>query len=119
MVGATSIRAAGARIRGRPPCIPARLKLAENPARCPSQVKRSIRWEEILIAVFGGVLGLVVGLVLGTAVVIAIGEGLKLAIPTGQLITYLIAAAIGGVLAAILPARRGAKTNILDAIAYE
>jgi putative ABC transport system permease protein len=83
------------------------------------QVKRSIRWEAVLIAVFGGVLGLVVGLVLGTAVVIAIGEGLKLAIPTGQLIIYLVAAAIGGVVAAILPARRGAKTNILDAISYE
>jgi putative ABC transport system permease protein len=83
------------------------------------QVKRMIRWEAILIAVFGGVLGLVVGLVLGTAVVIAIGSGLELAIPGGQLVTYLIAAGIGGVLAAILPARRGAKTNILEAIAYE
>lgn len=83
------------------------------------QVKRMIRWEALLIAVFGGLLGLVVGLVLGTAVVIAVGQGLKLAIPTGQLITYVIVAGLGGVLAAIGPARRGAKTNILEAIAYE
>jgi len=83
------------------------------------QVKRMIRWEAILIAVFGGVLGLVVGLVLGSAVVVAIGQGLELSIPAGQLITYLVAAGIGGVVAAILPARRGAKTNILEAIAYE
>lgn len=83
------------------------------------QVKRLIRWEAMLIAVFGGVLGLVVGLVLGSAVVVAIGQGLELTFPYGQLVIYLIAAALGGILAAILPARRGAKTNILDAIAYE
>lgn len=85
----------------------------------PRQVRRMVRWEAIIIAVFGGVLGLVVGLVLGTAVVLAVGQGLELAIPVGQLIVYLVAAAIGGVLAAILPARRAAKTNILEAIAYE
>jgi putative ABC transport system permease protein len=43
----------------------------------------------------------------------------KLAIPVGQLVIFLIAAAICGVLAAILPARRAAKLNVLDAIAYE
>lgn len=83
------------------------------------QVKRMIRWEAVLIAVFGGVLGNVVGVLLGIAVVLAVGQGLSLAIPNGQLITYLVAAAIGGVLAAILPARRGAKTNVLEAISYE
>lgn len=83
------------------------------------QVKRMIRWEALLIAVFGGLLGLVVGLVLGTAVVIAIGQGLKLAIPVGQLTAYLVLAGIGGVAAAVIPARRGAKTNILEAISYE
>jgi putative ABC transport system permease protein len=84
-----------------------------------TQVKRMIRWEAMLIAVFGGVLGLVVGLVLGSAVVIAVGQGLELSIPIGQLAIYVILAGLGGVLAAIGPARRGAKTNILDAIAYE
>ncbi len=78
-----------------------------------------IRWESVLIAVFGGVLGLVVGTVLGVATVAAVGQGLKIAIPTGQLITYLVVAAIGGVIAAILPSRTGAKTDVLEAIAYE
>lgn len=84
-----------------------------------TQVKRMIRWEAVLIAVFGGLLGLVVGLVLGTSVVVAVGQGLKLAIPVGQLVVYVVAAGVGGVIAAILPARRGARTNILESIAYE
>ena len=83
------------------------------------QVKRMIRWEAVLIAVFGGILGLVVGLVLGSAVVLAVGQGLELAFPVVQLAIYLVAAAAGGVLAAILPARRGARLDILEAIAYE
>ena len=83
------------------------------------QVKRMIRWESVLIAVFGGMLGLVVGVLLGMAVVVAVGEGLKLSIPARQLVFYLVAAALGGVLAAIAPARRGAKTNVLEAISYE
>jgi putative ABC transport system permease protein len=83
------------------------------------QVRRMIRWEAVLIALFGGVLGLVVGVGLGSAVVTAIGQGLKLAIPVGQLAIYLVVAAIGGVLAAALPARRGARLDILEAIAYE
>ncbi|MDP2623291.1 MAG: ABC transporter permease [Actinomycetota bacterium] len=83
------------------------------------QVRRMIRWEAVLIAVFGGVLGLVVGVVLGSALVLAIGQGFTLAIPWVQLIVYLVLAALGGVLAAWIPARRGARMKILDAIAYE
>jgi putative ABC transport system permease protein len=83
------------------------------------QVRRMIRWEAILIATFGAALGLVVGVVLGVAVVQAVGQGLRLAIPVGTLLTYVVIAAVGGVLAAILPARRAARLDILDAIAYE
>ena len=83
------------------------------------QVRQMIRWEAVLIAVFGGVLGLVVGLVLGSAVVVAIGQGLQLSFPVGQLVVYLVAAGVGGVLAAVIPARRGARLDSLDAIAYE
>ena len=83
------------------------------------QVRRMIRWEAVLIAVFGAFLGLVVGIVLGAAVVVAVGQGLRLAFPVAQLITYLVVAALGGVLAAVLPARRGARLDILEAIAYE
>jgi putative ABC transport system permease protein len=83
------------------------------------QVRRMIRWEAVLIAVFGAVLGLVVGVVLGVAVVQAVGEGLRLAVPVVTLLVYVVAASVGGVLAAILPARRAARLDVLEAIAYE
>jgi putative ABC transport system permease protein len=83
------------------------------------QVRRMIRWEAVLIAVFGAAMGLVVGLGLGSAVVLAVGQGLKLAFPVLQLVIYLVVAGLGGVAAAVLPARRGARLDILEAIAYE
>jgi putative ABC transport system permease protein len=83
------------------------------------QVRRMIRWEAVLIAVFGGSLGLVVGASLGAAIVLAVGQGLTLALPWTQMMIYLVLAGLGGVLAAWLPARRGARTKILDAIGYE
>jgi putative ABC transport system permease protein len=83
------------------------------------QVRRMVRWEAVLIATFGAALGLVVGVVLGVAVVHAVGQGLRLAVPLGTLLTYVLVAAVGGVLAAIVPARRAARLDILDAIAYE
>ena len=84
------------------------------------QVRRMIRWEAVLMALFGGVLGLIVGAFLGWAVVAALAsEGLRFTLPVGQMVGYLIAAAIGGVLASLVPASRGAKVDILEAISYE
>ena len=83
------------------------------------QVRSMIRWEAVLIAVFGGVLGLVVGTLLGSAIVLAVGQGLTLALPWPQLVLYLVVAAVGGIVAAWAPARRGARLEILEAIAHE
>jgi putative ABC transport system permease protein len=47
-------------------------------------------------------------------------EGISvLSIPGGQLVVYVVLAGLAGVLAALLPARRAAKLNVLEAIAYE
>jgi putative ABC transport system permease protein len=85
------------------------------------QTKRMIRWEAVMIAVFGALLGLVVGIVFGWALRLALAEeGVsELAIPAGQLLLYLVFAGLAGVLAAIGPARRAAKLSVLDSIAYE
>jgi putative ABC transport system permease protein len=86
-----------------------------------AQTMRMITVEAVVISVFGAVLGLAVGLGLGAAVVRALhDQGIsQFAVPWGQLITYLILAAIVGVVAAVLPAIRAARVNVLQAIAYE
>jgi putative ABC transport system permease protein len=86
-----------------------------------SQVRRTIRYEAILIALIGAVLGVGVGLSAGSAFVHVLRDkGLTdLAVPGGQIAIYVVAAAFAGVLAAAWPARRAAKLDILEAIAQE
>jgi putative ABC transport system permease protein len=85
------------------------------------QARSMIRWESVIIAVIGALLGLVVGGLFGWALVTALADdGLEVfALPAGQLLTYVIAAGIAGIIAAIPPARRAARLNVLDAIAAE
>lgn len=76
--------------------------------------------EAVLISVFGALLGMVLGTALGiTLVKIFGGDFLKLTIPWGYLIVTMVAAVIAGLVAALLPAIRAARLNVLEAIAYE
>ncbi|HEX4482167.1 MAG TPA: FtsX-like permease family protein [Solirubrobacteraceae bacterium] len=85
------------------------------------QVRQMIRYESVITALIGGVFGLVIGLV--AAIIVAVwplsGSGYLLTIPVGTLIVLLVIAAIAGLLAAQLPARRAAKLNVLDALAAD
>jgi len=85
------------------------------------QVSRMVRWESIIIAVFGAVLGLMIGIVFGWALQQALKtEGVsEFVVPVGQLAVYLVIAALIGVIAAIWPARRASRLNVLEAISYE
>ena len=85
------------------------------------QVRRMIRWEAVIISVFGAILGVAIGIFFGWALQQALAnEGVtELRIPAGQLAVYLLFAALAGVLAAIGPARRAANLNVLQAISYE
>jgi putative ABC transport system permease protein len=69
----------------------------------------------------GGVLGLTVGVFFGWALVRALApEGVtNFAVPSGQLVVFLVTAGLVGVVAAIWPARRAARLDVLRAIAYE
>lgn len=84
-----------------------------------AQVRASVRWESAIIALFGAFLGLAVGTFLGWAMVHAIATQSidRLVIPVGSLVTVAAIAAIAGVGAALMPARRAARTDILGAIA--
>ena len=85
------------------------------------QLRSAIRLESVVIALQGTALGLLIGVLFGWAIVHAInifGTGV-VSIPYRTLVIVVIAAAIGGVITAISPARRAAKLNILRAIASE
>jgi putative ABC transport system permease protein len=85
------------------------------------QVKRMVRVEAVLVSVFGGLLGLAVGVIFGVALQKAlVSQGVtELSFPVGQLALYVLLAALAGVLAAWLPARRAAKLNVLRAVATD
>jgi putative ABC transport system permease protein len=83
-----------------------------------SQLRSTIRWESVIIALQGTVLGLGIGLFFGWALVQALAdEGIDtFRIPVGSLTVVVVLAALAGVLAAVAPSRRAAKLNVLRAI---
>jgi len=84
------------------------------------QVRRMVRHESVITALIGAVTGMAFGLALAAAVTSAFSdEGLTFIVPAGALAAFGLVAVVAGVLAAVLPARRAAKTNVLVALAYE
>ena len=85
-----------------------------------SQMRRMIRYESVMTAVLGAVLGVAVGIVFGYVVTrVLSSEGLAFSLPLGQIAIFMLLAVVAGVLAAILPARRAARLNVLQALQYE
>jgi putative ABC transport system permease protein len=85
-----------------------------------SLVRRIVRYESVITALIGATLGLVVGFILGVVTTVALkDEGFILSIPVVTLIVFAILAVLAGVLAAIPPARRASRLNVLEALAYE
>jgi putative ABC transport system permease protein len=82
------------------------------------QVKRVIRWEAVITALIGGVLGVFMGVVLAVLFTQPLDD-FTLSIPVPSLIIVLILAGLAGVGAAVLPARRASKLDVLEALAYE
>jgi len=86
------------------------------------QVRTTVRWESVIVALFGTIGGVALGTFLGWGVMRAIAaeEGFGVFdAPITQLAVILVVAAGAGVVAAIRPARRAARTNILAATAGE
>ena len=78
------------------------------------QLRRMIRWEAVIIALFGGLLGVAMGVLFGLAVIAALPETFVdiVSIPYTSLFGYLLVSGLFGMLAAILPARRASKLNV-------
>jgi putative ABC transport system permease protein len=85
-----------------------------------AQVRSSVRWESAIISLFGTVGGLVLGFFFGWAVIAGLGgTEVTFAPPIPLLVIILIIGAVAGVVAAIRPARKAAKLDVLQAIATE
>jgi putative ABC transport system permease protein len=82
------------------------------------QTRRMIRHEAVITALLGAALGIPVGLVLALLFDRALSD-VPFVVPWGTLIVFIIAAIIVGLLAAIFPARRASKLNVLNALQYE
>ena len=82
------------------------------------QVRRMIRHESIITALIGATLGIVLGIVLAALLIWRV-DFIEFSFPTTQVIVFVIAAIVVGIVAAIFPARRAAKLDPLEAIAYE
>jgi putative ABC transport system permease protein len=82
------------------------------------QVRSMIRHESIVTALIGAALGIPVGIVLA----LMVGDAIKypaFTIPVGTIVSFVIAAIVAGLIAAILPARRAGRLNVLEALQYE
>jgi putative ABC transport system permease protein len=84
------------------------------------QMRRIVRYESVITSIIGGILGIVLGLVFAYVVMMRLGaQGISFSTPWLQLVVFFIVAAFVGVLAAVLPARRAANLNILEALHHE
>jgi putative ABC transport system permease protein len=84
------------------------------------QARRMVRHESVITALIGAALGLPLGIMLAAAVTHALGKyGVTFSAPVASLVVFAVAAMIAGILAAIAPARRAARLNVLEALQYE
>jgi putative ABC transport system permease protein len=84
------------------------------------QTRRMVRHESVITALIGAALGIPLGIGLAAGVTGALAKyGLSLSIPVGPLVAFGIVAAVAGIIAAVMPARRAARLNVLQALQYE
>jgi putative ABC transport system permease protein len=85
-----------------------------------SQVRTMIRYEAVITALIGAILGIILGIVFATLIAQPLkDEGFTLSYPVLLLVIMLVVAAIFGVLAAVAPARRASRLDVLESLQYE
>ena len=84
------------------------------------QMRRMIRHESIITALIGATLGLPLGVLLAALTTRALsGLGIGFHLPEQELAYFVVLAVAAGIGAAVLPARRAARLNVLQALQYE
>jgi putative ABC transport system permease protein len=84
------------------------------------QARRMIRHEGVITALIGAALGLPLGVFLAALVTRALSQfDVRFSVPIPTLLILTVVATLAGVVAALLPARRAARLNVLEALQYE
>jgi putative ABC transport system permease protein len=84
------------------------------------QARRMVRHESVITGLIGAALGIPLGVGLAAIVTRALAPyGLQFSLPVGPVAMFVVVAIASGLLAAILPARRASRLNILRALQYE
>ncbi len=84
------------------------------------QVRTMIRYESVITALIGAILGMALGVIFAALIAQPLkSEGFTLSYPIGSLVVLLVLAALAGVLAAVLPARRASRLDVLESLQYE
>ena len=84
------------------------------------QVRQIVRYESVITSLIGAVLGLATGSVFAVTLARSIGgAGFVISFPVPTLLVLVVLAALAGVAAAVLPARRAARLDVLSAIASD
>ncbi len=85
------------------------------------QTRRSVRWEAVIVSIFGALVGIVVGTFLGVILSLAVPDDVinKLAFNPSIIVAILVGAVIAGLVAALYPSYKASNMNVLEAIATE
>jgi putative ABC transport system permease protein len=85
------------------------------------QTRRSVRWEAVIVSIFGAIVGIVLGTFLGVVLSLAVPDDVinTLAFNPGIIVMILIGAVIAGLFAALYPSYKASNMNVLEAIATE
>jgi putative ABC transport system permease protein len=85
------------------------------------QLRRAVRWEAVIVSVFGVVVGVVVGTLIGMALAYAVPNSFidGITVPWATLVMVAILAVVAAVIAALYPAYKASRMNVLEAIATE
>src|SRR5678815_3716157 len=84
------------------------------------QARRMIRHESVITALIGAALGLPLGIFLSVIVTQALSQyDVGMSIPVPMLVAFTVVAILAGIAAAVIPARRASRLDVLDALHYE
>ena len=84
------------------------------------QARRMVRGESVVTALIGAALGLPLGIAMAALVTHSLSDiGVQLVVPVGTLVIFAVAAVVAGVVAAMAPARRASRLDVLRALQYE